>query len=61
MAYSDEIKKPRSKLILSQIGLSKLFLSFINLCKTNKTNSIINLKDHVLKKCNINLGDNYGW
>ncbi|MEI3535410.1 MAG: hypothetical protein V8R16_01305 [Bacilli bacterium] len=47
MAYLDEIKKPRSKLILSQIGLSKLFLSFINLCKTNKTNSIINLKDHV--------------
>ncbi len=61
MAYSDEIKKLRSELILSQIELSKLFLSLINLCKTNKTNSIVNLKDHVLKKYNINLGDNYGW
>lgn len=60
MAYSDEIKKLRSELILSQIELSKL-LSLINLCKTNKTNSIVNLKDHVLKKYNINLGDNYGW
>lgn len=56
MAYSDKIKKLRSELILSQIELSKLFLSLINLCKTNKTNSIVNLRDHVLKKYNINLG-----